>query len=188
MNYINKVVYNVLCLTRNKNFLNFASKVSGIEDCNMIVPYIYLGNINYANNVDFLKKNNITAIVNCTENEAYNEYFDDKPKFRLKVNDSKEPDNINSFKSQILNAIVFIEKNREEKRNIYIHCYWGLMRSATVVAGYLIYKYGLSVNDAINIIKEQRPSALSSLYNFNEILYYLENKYVKVLSNKEDKN
>ena len=62
------------------------------------------------------------------------------------------------------------------------------MRSATVVAGYLIYKYSLSVNDAINIIKEQRPSALSSLYNFNEILYYLENKYVKVLSNKEDKN
>lgn len=188
MEFFNKSIYNLLCLIRNKSFLNIVNKFSNTNDYNIIVPYIYLGNINYANNLDFLNKNNITAIVNCTENEAYNEYFDDKPKFRLKVNDSKEPDNINSFKSQILNAIIFIDKNREEKRNIYIHCYWGLMRSATVVAGYLIYKYGLSVNDAINIIKEQRPSALSSLYNFNEILYYLESKYIKVLPNKENKN
>jgi protein-tyrosine phosphatase len=183
MEFVNKAIYNILCLTRNRRFLNIANKISNIDDYNIIVPYVYLGNINNANNIEFLKKNNITAIINCTENEEFNEYFSDKPKFRLKVNDSKEFDNINNFKNQIINAIIFIDKHREEKKNIYIHCYWGLMRSATVVAGYLIYKYGLSVNDAINIVKEKRPSSLSSIYNFNEVLYYLESKYIKVLPN-----
>ena len=78
-----------------------------------------------------------------------------------------------------MNAIFFIENNIKEDKRIYIHCYWGLMRSATVVAGYLIYKYRLSKEEAIHIVKEQRPLALSSMYNFNEVLDFLEKKYPK---------
>lgn len=178
-NIVNKCVYNVLCITRNKGFLDIANRVANIDDYNIIIPNIYLGNINYANNVQFLNEHNIGAIVNCTENEPYNTYFDNKPKFRVKVNDSKEIDNINKFKDEIMNAIFFIENNTKEDKRIYIHCYWGLMRSATVVAGYLIYKYRLSKDEAIHIVKEQRPTALSSMYNFNEVLDFLEKKYPK---------
>jgi hypothetical protein len=35
----------------------------------------------------------------------------------------------------------------------------------------------MSSIDAINIVKEQRPRALSSLYNFNEVIEFVENKY-----------
>jgi protein-tyrosine phosphatase len=55
------------------------------------------------------------------------------------------------------------------------------MRSATVVCGYLIKKYNMPYRDAINMVKEQRPRALSSLYNFNEILEYVEEKYYNKL-------
>jgi protein-tyrosine phosphatase len=50
------------------------------------------------------------------------------------------------------------------------------MRSATVVAAYLIKKYNLTAEESINIIKEQRPKALVSFYNFNDVLKYVENE------------
>lgn len=174
---INKLVYNVLCLTRNKGFLNVANRIANIDDYNIIIPNVYLGNINCANDIQFLKEHKIDAIINCTENEPYHEYFNDKPKFRLKVNDSKNTDNINKFKDEISEAIIFMDNNLKENKRIYVHCYWGLMRSATVIAGYLIYKFRLSVDNAIHIIKEQRPHAMSSLYNFNEVLVFIENKF-----------
>jgi predicted protein tyrosine phosphatase len=179
MSIFNKIVYNILCATRNRKCLDVISKIGNIDNYNVIIPNIYLGNLNCANDVNFLKNNNIQAIINCTEQEPFNEYFIDKSKFRLSVNDSKEEDNINKFKDDIIDAIEFIDKNMEENKILYIHCYWGLMRSATVVAGYLIMKYKLDYESAIELVKEQRPKALSSIYNFNEVLKFVDNKYNK---------
>ena len=177
MNIFNKTIYNILCLSRNKTILNLVNTIGNIDDYNIIVPNLYLGNINYANNIEFLNKHNIGAILNCTENEPFNEYFEDKYKHRLSVNDSKNNENINKFKLEIINCINFIEYCLDRNIPIYIHCYWGLMRSATVVTCYLIKKYNIPYEDAINIIKEQRPYALSSLYNFNEIIEYVYEIY-----------
>jgi protein-tyrosine phosphatase len=174
MNIINKSIYNILYLARNKKIAKVINKVGNIQDQNKIIPYLYLGNINSANDLDFLKENNIEAIVNCTENNDFNEYFNDKLKYRLAINDSKENDNIINFKNNIFDAINFIEKAIENKKAVYVHCYWGLMRSATVVAAYLMKKYKINKEDAINIIREQRPMALLSIYNFNEVLNYVE--------------
>lgn len=179
MSLFNKAVYNILCVTRNKKYLEIINKMGNIDNYNIIVPNIYLGNLNCANDIDFLKNNNIYAIVNCTENEPFNDYFLDKPTFRLCINDSKEEDNINNFKKNIIEAIEFIDNNVKEGKTVYIHCYWGLMRSATVTAGYLIMKYKLDYISAINLIKEQRPRALSSIYNFNEVLKSIDEKYNK---------
>jgi len=85
---------------------------------------------------------------------------------------------MDKFKNDIIDSIDFIENCLNQKKPVFVHCYWGLMRSATVIAAYLIKKYNISKLDAINIVKEQRPMALSSIYNFNEILDYIENKYV----------
>lgn len=170
-----KIIYNILCFMRSNSILNIGSRIANIDDYNIIIPNIYLGNINYSMDINFLNEHKIDAIINCTENEPFHEYFNDKPTFRLKINDSKEIENIDKFKKEIMNAILFIENSINNNKKTYIHCYWGLMRSATIVAGYLMYKFKISKNDAINIVKEQRPSALSSIYNFNEVLDYLEN-------------
>ena len=179
MKFFNKTIYNILCLSRSKKTLNIVNTIANIDDYNLIIPNLYLGNILYANNLDFLTKNNIKAIINCTEKEPFHDYFNDKSKIRLYVNDSKEDENIEKFKSEIINCIDFIEESIKNNNSVYVHCYWGLMRSATVVAGYLIKRYGISHIDAIKIIKEQRPCALSSMYNFNEVLLFVENTYNK---------
>jgi hypothetical protein len=181
MKIINNLIYNVLCATRNKKTLDFINQISNTDDSNLIIKNLYLGNINCANDVEFLEKNNIGAILNCTEDEPYNDYFDNKYKLRLSINDSKNSDNIDKFKYDIIECIEFIESCIDKNIAVYVHCYWGLMRSATVVCGYLIKKYNMPYRDAINMVKEQRPRALSSLYNFNEVLEYVEEKYYNKL-------
>lgn len=175
MNIFNKTVYNILCVSRNKQILNIVNKISNTDDYNLILPNLYLGNIKAANDINFLKKYNIEGILNCTENEPFHEYFDNKYTYRLNINDSKNNDNIDKFKLEIIDAIKFIDYCLDKNISVYVHCYWGLMRSATVVACYLINKYKIPYKDAIIIIKEHRPYALSSIYNFNEILEYVEN-------------
>lgn len=174
MKLFDKAVYNILCFSRNKKTLDFFNTIANIDDYNLIIPNLYLGNINYANNEEFLKKNKIGAIINCTKDEAFHSYFNDKPRLRLTIDDSKDPNNIKQFESEIINSIEFIDDCLKNNISVYVHCYWGLMRSATVVAAYLIKTYSMSCNDAISFIREQRPYSLSSLYNFNEILLFVE--------------
>ena len=174
MKLYDKAVFGLLNLTRNKKTLDFVNKISFTNNHDIIVPKLYLGNIYESNNIDFLNNNNINAIVNCTEKEPFNEYFNDKPTLRLAINDSRDPENILKFKYEIIKCIDFIDNCIEEDRNVYIHCYWGLMRSATVVAGYIMMKYNMSAEDAINLVREKRHMALSSFYNFNEVLDYVE--------------
>ncbi len=180
MSIINNTIYKILCIARNESVLNTVNNLANIDNYNLIIPNLYLGNIKGANNLKFLKKKNIQAIVNCTENEPFHEYFEDKLKLRLSINDSLDEDNMNKFKDEIMKAINFIDQSINENKNVYVHCYWGLMRSATVVTGYLMKKYKLSMEDAIDIVKEQRPMALSSIYNFNEILKVLEDELKEV--------
>ena len=170
-----KSIYKLISITRNKKTLSLTNKIFKIDDFNFIIPNLYLGNIKSASNLNFLQDKKIEAIVNCTEKEEFSEYFNDKLKFRLTINDSKNTDNINKFKEEIINSINFIDTCINENKCVYVHCYWGLMRSATVVAAFLMKKYNINHKEAIKIIKNQRPSAIASYYNFNEVLIYVEN-------------
>jgi atypical dual specificity phosphatase len=178
MSFFDKLMYSAINLSRNKNTIKIFNSITKNDNYNMIIPNLYLGNINCSNDILFLIENNIQGIVNCTIDEPFSNYFYDKNKIRLSINDSKELENIEKFKIDIINGINFIDNCINENKNVYVHCYFGLMRSATVVTGYLIKKYNIPYKDAINIVKEKRPMALSSLYNFNEVLEFVENKYL----------
>jgi len=181
MNFINKGMYNLLCKFRNTETLTIVNNIAKIDDYNLIIPNLYLGNIKCAHNLNFLLEHNIYGIVNCTEHEPFHEYFNDqnKKKIRLNINDSRSDENIEKFKSEIIQTINFIDSCLEENKPVFVHCYWGLMRSATVVACYLIKKYNLKADDAIFIVKTNRPFSLLSFYNFNEILQFVEDTYKK---------
>ncbi len=88
----------------------------------------------------------------------------------MSIDDNKEPENMKKFQENIFNAIKFIDNEINKKRVILIHCYYGLMRSATVIASYLIVKYKMSVNDAIEFLKKKNKMIFNRSYNFIEIL------------------
>ena len=115
---INKAFYNLICLARNKKSLDFVNKIAHIDNYSLIIPNLYLGNINCANNQQFLINNNIQSIVNCTIDEPFNEYFYNRNTFRLSITDSKETDNINKFKEQLSQDCINL-KNAVTRLNIF---------------------------------------------------------------------
>jgi hypothetical protein len=175
MSAFDKSVFNLINFLRNRNSLKIINNIGSIDNHNLIIPNLYLGNIQSAHDISFLESAKIDSIINCTKDETFHPYFEKKKKLRLILDDSREKENLDNFKKNIINGIKFIDNEISLNKTVYVHCYWGLMRSATVVAGYLIYKYNLKKDDAILLVKDKRPMALSSIYNFNEVLDYIEN-------------
>lgn len=173
MSNFEKSFYKLISFTRSKLSLNIFNFITNNDNSIFIMPNLYLGNINAANDIDFLQKNQINSIVNCSNEIEFHEYFNDKQKFRLLIDDNKEPENIKKIKENIFDALKFIDNEINKKHVILVHCYYGLMRSATVIAAYLIVKYKMSVNDAVNFLKKKNKIIFNSSYNFIEILEYV---------------
>ena len=70
-----------------------------------------------------------------------------------------------------------IEGVYAKKNNVLVHCYWGLMRSPTVIASYLIYRYKMDVEGAIEFVKDKKNFSFHNLYNFKEILYFVKEHF-----------
>ena len=162
----------------NLKILNFMTNNSDII---YICPHLYLGNYNSSQNLDQLTKFNIDSIVNCTKDIPIHEYFKDRTFFRLEIDDSKDIDNINEFKKKIIDATIFIEQQVNQKKNTIVHCYWGLMRSPTVIASYLMFKYKMDVECAIEMIKDKKNCSFHNLYNFKEVLEHVKEEFDKYL-------
>jgi hypothetical protein len=168
-----------ISFTRNKVSLNLFNFITNNENAILIMPNLYLGNINVSKDIDFLKDNHIDAIVNCSYEIEFHEYFNDKEKIRLSVHDDKSLENMKKFQENILGSVEFIDKQINNNKIVLVHCYYGLMRSATVIAAYLIIKYNMPVNDAIIFLKKKNKIIFNNNYNFIEILENIYNIYKK---------
>lgn len=118
-----------------------------------IIDSIYLGSAFNASNYDIIKKHDIHSIINMT-NELTNHYETIIDYKRYPLYDNNNDSIIDYLENTYQDIIEFQTKN--PNKNILIHCFMGASRSATVVAYYLMKKYGLSVDDAILKIKEKR--------------------------------
>jgi hypothetical protein len=63
----------------------------------------------------------------------------------------------------------FIERVRE-KGNVLVHCILGISRSATLVLAYLIRKNGISLDEAMALVRRKRPIVLLSTCRLTPIL------------------
>ena len=185
----NKAIYNTIGFFRHKKSVKIFNAIMNTENSNIIIEKLYLGNIIDAHNLSFLIDNNIGAIINCTEDEPFHQYFimnddnntqNEKYILRLDIKDSKDEENVEKFMDIIDNGVEFINTHKNlNNKTVFVHCYWGLMRSATVIAGYLIKYENYSVDNAIELIKNKRSYTFSNLYNFRDILESYQEKISK---------
>tara|TARA_A100001015_G_C15029524_1_gene732404 strand:+ start:258 stop:797 length:540 start_codon:yes stop_codon:yes gene_type:complete len=171
-------IYKLITLIKHKNVLKAFNYLTNNKDIIQILPNIYLGTVNGAHDKELLSDIKIDSIVNCTKDEKFHFYFDNKNKYRLYIEDSKNSDNMEYFSYEIHKAVEFIESEINSNNNVLVHCYWGLMRSPTVIAAYLIKKFDMTSDDAILFIKNKKYFTFSDIYNFKEILKKYE-KYCK---------
>nr|CCD15809.1 unnamed protein product [Trypanosoma congolense IL3000] len=56
-------------------------------------------------------------------------------------------------------AFEFIDKARDNGKNVLVHCFAGVSRSATIVVAYMMSRHGYSLDEALELMKNARPEA-----------------------------
>lgn len=176
-------VYQTIQKLKSKTSLSIFNTLTNNEDLIQICNHVYLGNVKAVHNQELLEKNQIEALVNCTNDIPIHVYFKNRQYKQLYVEDSKDNENMNTFKNIIIETVDFINDCVKQEKNVIVHCYWGLMRSPCVIGCYLIYKYKMDVDGVIQLIQSKKNFAFTHIYNFRELLDYVYDYYQK--KNKE---
>ena len=152
------------------------------SDAHEIIPRLWLGNAKSSMNIDFIKKNNITVVMNCTKDRPF---LDNIPvKIRLPVHDNLEEEEIENMRQWSFETVYNVLKYYRAGHTILIHCMAGIQRSAAVYAMFLIayerlYKKNMNIHaeDVINYIKERRPIAFYKGVNFKRAIEYFDQMF-----------
>lgn len=118
-----------------------------------ITDNIFLSGYLPANDLNFLKQNNITNIINCAYKKTQyglNIQFPNIRYFLLPLRDNSNSEILRLFYS----TIHFIET--VAKGNILIHCIEGISRGPALLTGYLMWKKRIGKEEAIKLIKSKR--------------------------------
>jgi len=180
MNYINNFInnlYNIIPVFTNKLLTNnfdpkrpalykngpLDSINSFLSGAHHIIDNLYLGSMYSASDYDYLKNNNIKAIVNITM-DVPNFYENDISYFNINIADNGEDILLSDKLNQ---CIHFIDSNYNN--NILIHCVFGRSRSVSVLLYYLIKRKHMNLENSLILIKEKRPYINPSLSLINNI-------------------
>lgn len=168
MEYINNINNIVV------NMFDNANKIIDKTDKN---GNLWLGDYHSTLDINFIVKNDISVIVNCTPDIPYiYEILDNKDlikiknleTFRIPVLDSLLENDILLMEQYYHKVIPFVlRKLISEHKNVLINCYAGKQRSASVVAAVL---YVILDNNIIHI------PGLKSPDNMNNIIKYILKK------------
>lgn len=103
-----------------------------------IIEYLYLGNVDDANNERFLDSINCKIIFNCTKDCKCNS--NGRLVYRIPVNDDNSAEAMKVMSMSLIELIPKIETYIDNHNTVFIHCYAGMQRSAIVVLTYLVYR------------------------------------------------
>uniref|UniRef100_A0A0K0ESD7 protein-tyrosine-phosphatase n=1 Tax=Strongyloides stercoralis TaxID=6248 RepID=A0A0K0ESD7_STRER len=148
-----------------------------------ILNFLYLGSQADALNNDILKKYDIKAILNITIPciRPDKELIKDSNFLNIELKDN--------FTEKILphfeRAFEFIDKQKDLKNNVLIHCLAGISRSATFCIAYLMKHLAIDHSSAYSYVKSLR-SSISPNFNFLGQLFEYETNLKKVMSLKHE--
>ncbi|SCV74166.1 BQ2448_6598 [Microbotryum intermedium] len=144
-----------------------------------ILPFLYLGNLNHANNAMMLKELGITHVVSMGEsalvpprappvgaagtNETQtNSLWLEERLGNISVLDMKNvaDDGIDSIRPYIDQALEFIDDARWTGGKVLVHCRVGVSRSASIVIAYLMKHIELDLASAYLLTRSRRLNIL----------------------------
>ena len=138
-----------------------------------IIPNIWIGNYKDALNKEFLIKNNIKYIINCTNTILFTD-IKDIIKIRIPVNDSLKEIDIDLLSKYIPKTNDILKKCFYNLDPILVHCYAGKQRSATIIASFLMKNTNLDKLKIIALIQSKKSDCFKPSINFNKCLDKLQ--------------
>jgi protein-tyrosine phosphatase len=145
------------------------------NDADLIIPGIWLGNHKASMNEEFLKNNSITVVFNCTKDLPFHSSI--KRRYRVPVDDNLQPDEIRNLELWSYEIVYKIKKEHNKGRNILVHCYAGMQRSAASVSMYLIATNRMNVDETISFLKQKRPIVFFPAPNFYDAIVGFQKSY-----------
>ena len=147
------------------------------NDADYIIPGIWLGNSRSSMNEEFLKKNSIQTVFNCTKNLPFHSSI--KRRYRVPVDDNLQEVEIRNLELWSYETVYKLTKELKEGHTVLVHCAAGMQRSAAVVAMYLISTQGYKPSEAISFLRSKRSIAFYPVANFNKAITGFYESYVK---------
>jgi atypical dual specificity phosphatase len=127
------------------------------NDCDLILPNVYVGNESAMMDSDFLRRSGITHIVSFgTGAEALSRSLSPTVirTFLVKLDDSA----FDKFESDFWEAVPFVKHSLDAGGVVLIHCRKGISRSPALCIAYLMEEKGYSFEDALHLVKSRRPT------------------------------
>jgi hypothetical protein len=140
-----------------------------------IIPRLWLGNKTAALDSEFLQRNSIGAVFNCTKEFPFSPHV--LRKYRVPVDDNLAPVEIAHMEAWGPEIVYKVIAEHKQGMNILIHCHAGMQRSAAVVAMVLIAMTGRSADDIMKFIRQKRPVAFFPVANFDSAIRGFEGKF-----------
>lgn len=146
------------------------------DSYNLIIPNIWLGDINAAHNYNFLKENNINVVVNCSNDlpfifEINHEIPDlQLATYRIPVDDSLLEKDFIKMQNYFDIMLPIIFEHYKQNKKILIHCHMGKQRSAIFLSALL----KVMLDNGVKIENLQKNS--DQKQEFNEIINFILSK------------
>ncbi|XP_062108445.1 dual specificity protein phosphatase 1-like [Humulus lupulus] len=161
-----------------KRYLQRDKVPSEIEEC------LFLGSLEAARNKEELKELKITHIL--TVAHCLVPIYPDEFVYKVINVADKEDTDIKQFFDECFN---FIDEAKRSGGRVLVHCVVGKSRSATIVVAYLMRQHGMTLSEALKLVRSQRPIAapnrgfMSQLQEFEKspIAQENENKILKCM-------
>ena len=140
-----------------------------------IIPRLWLGNVRASQDEDFIRRENIDVIFNCTKDLPF--LYDIPKQYRVPVDDNLQEEEIRNLKlwsPEIAHKLLTLYN---QGHTILVHCYAGMQRSAACVAIFLIALKHMNGQDAMKYIRSRRSVAFQPRANFGRSIEFFEHDF-----------
>ena len=138
-----------------------------IPEANEIVKNLWIGDIRSSRNpVDF------DVVINATHDLPFSSAA--KIRYRVAVKDNRQLPEIIKMTYHLPKIVNIIKKEMCKGRRVLVHCRGGAQRSATIVTAYLIKYHGMSLQNAMLLVKSKRMVAFFPFTNFRLSLTFFD--------------
>ena len=151
---------------------NMTRKRSIGKEATRILDDIWLGDGLSAMDMEYLKKNEISCIINCAENNTLTNRDFYRGEWRYKginIEDSYGYDILDNHLDEFLE---FMDECIGAKQKVLVHCVAGINRSATLLIAYLVLRNKMDLVDAIRFCFNKRPIILTNVSFVKQLIKY----------------
>jgi hypothetical protein len=124
------------------------------KECSELTPFMYLGGVEVANNLEMLQSLGITHILNCAGNACEN-FFPKEFEYHTLYLEDGMAENVECV---LYDAIDFIANSchNSDTNKVLVHCHQGVSRSSSICIAYMMWKYHWGYDHAYQTVRERR--------------------------------